>query len=496
MGRLLDADEVAEWKSGWAAARRKHTGYVPCFYCEPVCGFDRLHGHVQTTHQKSLPDFRRDFGLNQNSRLASVRFSELMAAKRGRALARSGRATRFTKGKRGRAASLVGVTARKVIPTTIETRRNISAAHRGRTQPKLRKADRLGRTIPSWAVVEPRLRGLETRMIAEVLSKKYGIGITAGAVVARLRTIGLTPGKPARFDRGRTVTEQRLISHWEDFQFVRGGKLLSASAARAKRESEQEVGVKEASSLLKVSEAWVYDRCRPTSGSRIPHRKDGTRLLFRRAELLEWAAVMQHGKSNLRPRGRALRELAGRLDIGVHRLRELIIQGGGPSSRRRRGEHRKFGWPLSLKLAGRLLDLAEPQLKKELQSVGATDKGGSPEVLLPSEKRAIPGEYDTLMGDCERLIDWAKAQTGPVTMESVGEWMCDQTGPRVVEVLLFWPKLHGQLPDICERYRTQIRGELSLSDRVKEWLADEHHCSVPTIERAVAAGRRSAEATA
>jgi len=495
MSRSITVEEIAVWKAGWAAARRIHTNYVPCFYCDPPQGFDRLHGHVKATHDKTLGDFRTDFGLNQNSRLVSVRFSEAMAAKRGKALAKTGRATRFTKGKKGRAASLIAVTARKNRATSIEARRNISAAHRGRTQPKLRKADRLGRTIPSWDVVEPRLRGLETKAIAEMVSKKYEINLTPGAIVGQLRTIGLPQGRPARFDRGWPVTEQRLISHWEDFQFVRGGKIMLASAREAQGKSEQEIGVIEAAALLEVSESWIYERCRARSGSQIPHRKNGKQLSFRPAELLDWAARMQHGKSKLRPRDGALRELANRLNIGIHRLREIVIQQGGPNSRRRRGEKRKFDYPLSLKLASRLVEVAEPRLKGELKNIGATVKGGNPEALLPSEKQSIPREYEELMSGCDAALEWSRKQEA-VDMESLGEWMCSQQGAPGIKAILFWPKLHVQVLEMCQEKAGDRKLSAPLFERVKEWLAKDHGCSTRTLERILAEGRKAMAATA
>jgi hypothetical protein len=36
------------------------------------------------------------------------------------------------------------------------------------------------------------------------------------------KILGVT-NHPCRFDRGRAVTEQRLIAHWNDMQLVRDG---------------------------------------------------------------------------------------------------------------------------------------------------------------------------------------------------------------------------------------------------------------------------------
>jgi hypothetical protein len=193
---------------------------------------------------------------------------------------------------------------------------------------------------------------------------------------------------------------------------------------------------------------------------------------------------MQHGKSAFRSREASLRELAKTLRIGVHRLRELVVQNGGPQDRRDPTKHRKPDSPLSWDLATRLLEEAQAILKKEARSVAASARGGNPEVLLPSEKETIPREYRELASDCRRMLDWANKETN-IEMDTLGEWMCAEHAAGRIRAVLLWPSIHPKLLDM----RDGERGSAPVSERLKDLLAEAHECSIATIERVIASNR-------
>jgi hypothetical protein len=486
-GRALLFQEVAEWRSNWDSASKRHPAYVPCLYCKPERSFGKLAEHIRAEHGKTSADFRRDHGLNKNCPLASKNFRDLMRSKNGKRLRRAGKATRFRMGQ------LAGnaVKARVDFGVSPQEQANRMRASR-KLQPNLRKRDDAGRAVPYWAVVEPRLRGLEAKRIAVDVRNSFGISITPSAIVARWRTLRLPPGKPCVFHRGEAVCDKQLLDHWSDIQFVRGGKLLR-SKINLSANGNAQLGVAGIANLLQIGERSVREMCRPARQYPIPHEKCRGRLVFKPDEVAEWVAQMRHGKAGFRPRATALAEMARSLRIGVHRVREFVVQDGGPQDRRNARKRRVVGHPLSWDLASRLVQVAEPALKKELRTVAATARGGNPEVLLPSEKKVIPREYDELTADCRNMLEWASRQES-VTMETLGEWMCGANAAGRIRRILFWLSLHRRLLAMCTARAKTGRGEAPLAEQSKSLLASEHGCSVDTIERVISAHRRKTAA--
>ena len=497
-GQVLLAQEIADWEKDWTAARQKYPDHVACFLCNPPRAFKRLPDHFRTEHPGVTGEnFRRQYNLNKNTPLASLNFCNAMAKEKNASRWRPPLQTRF--GQKQGPEPQKGVNARKQWGVSQQAKQNISRALKGKPRPNFRKKDRVGRSIPNWAVVEPRLRGEEARDVAVSVTKKYGISISASAVVARWRTVGLPPGKPCLIDRGQAVTEERLRAHWEDMKIVWGGKAWAADAMLADGQQEELVP-KTAAQLLGVPVMWVYDRVRDRANSPIPHFKRGGSVLFRAADLRRWAAGLQHGKSLFRSRDAALTELAGRLRVGIHRIREFLVQNGGPlrivKVKDARGElalrenRRQTNYLLSYKLASTLVQNAEPLLRAEWKRLGASREGGHPEVYLPSEKITIPREYEELMSDCRLLLEWTAKVDAKPTIASVGEWMCEQHGRGNLKAFLLWPKLHREIVKVCQEFRAGRRHMMPLAERVKGWLIEEHGGSIRTIERVITKSRK------
>jgi hypothetical protein len=488
---LFVSDPLREEKLGWTAVK----------VCR-LCGLKlaKLPQHLLAKHRDVLAEgldnptprellliYRKRFGYNKTAPLASADFGRAMSKEKIASRRKPPKRSRFARGQKKDPRSTKGTSERLAWGVSKQSRQNQAKARQGRPMPKLRHSDSLGRTIPDWAVVKPRLGGMKARDIAADVSRKYGIPITPGAVAARLqRILGVTK-HPCRFDRGRAVTEQRLIAHWNDMQLVRDGKVLKSHIEI--QCGKQELGPEELAALLKVAVSWVYGRCSSTAKSPIPHFRRAGRLLFRTSDVAAWVGQMQHGKSAFRSRDASLRGLAKALRIGVHRLRELVVQSGGPQDRRNRKKRRKPDLPLSWNLATRLLEEAEPTLKKEGGSVAASARGGNPEALLSSEKRAIPREYPELTSDCRHMLDWASKESN-IEMGKLGEWMCAEHAAGRIRAILLWPSIHQTLLGICTE-RTLGQNSRPLSERVKDLLAEAHECSVATIERVIASSRRT-----
>jgi hypothetical protein len=491
---LFQSDPLREEKLGW-------TDVKVCRLCGVKLA--KLPQHLLAKHRDVLAEglddptprrlllvYRKRFGYNKTAPLASADFVRAMSKQKIASRRKPPKHSRFVRGRKKDPRSTKGTSERLAWGASELSKQNHAKAQRGRPLPRLRNQDSLGRTIPDWAVVEPRLRsGMKARDIAAEVSRKYGIPITPGAVAARMQRIFGITKHPCRFDRGRAVTEQRLIAHWSDMQLVRDGKVLKSRLEI--QPGKEELGPEELAALLKVAPSWVYGRCRSMAKSPIPHFRRAGRLLFRTSDVAAWVSQMQHGKSAFRSRDASLRELAKTLKIGVHRLRELVVQSGGPQGRRDRTKHRKADSPLSWDLATRLLEEAEPTLKKEAHSVAASARGGNPEALLPSEKETIPREYRELASDCRRMLDWASKETN-IEMDTLGEWMCAEHRSGRILAILLWPSIHGKLLEMCLERRDGVRGNAPPSERLKALLAEEHRCSIRTVERLIASRHRAA----
>jgi hypothetical protein len=242
--------------------------------------------------------------------------------------------------------------------------------------------------------------------------------------------------------------------------------------------------ISEAAKLLGVSVVWIYKHTYKRSKCPIPHSysrpgRDSTTgrvlgpsaLVFERGKILEWALSRPRTGQDRLGTYHVKEELARRLNISVRRLHGLL-QG-------------TLRHPLPRHLAEKLLT-STISLRSECQGLGSTAKGGRPKTLLPSEEKELPGKYQSLKSDLGLMLSWADEEVGVITLATLGEWMCQQSRLGNLQVLLFWPSLHTQLPAICEDSRNRFRGGLAAAERAKELLCKEYAISPRALDRAIA----------
>jgi hypothetical protein len=98
--------------------------------------------------------------------------------------------------------------------------------------------------------------------------------------------------------------------------------------------------------------------------------------------------------------------------------------------------------------------------------------------LLPSEKKELPRKYQALKSDLDLMLRWAVNQSSKkMTLDDIGEWMCDQSRVGKLQVLLFWPSLHSKLPVLCDRVRGRRGGPIGPAEAAKNFMCQEYGLS-------------------
>jgi hypothetical protein len=484
---LFIADPLREEKLGW-------TDKIVC----RLCGLklEKLPQHLFAEHSDQLSEanasaatndlamsYRRRFGFDKRSPLMSKNlvdnFARLQKEKNSRRRHKGKRAvgftTRFRPGAKHQAHIMAATNARHQWGTSQQTKQKLSASRLGIALPDKWKRGANGNAVTDWQIARLRLKGKEHSQLSTDL--------TGPTVLARLQQMRFPPGKPCRFSRGEPITEKRLRAHYEDMKELQSVRELRRLGLD-RNVDNQTLRTQELAALLKVDAQWIWSRVKSDSKDQIPHARSGNRLSFSLRDVLEWSRKRHSGRSKLFSTLEIERELAKRLGTTPNRIYEFVIRPGGPQSRRDPTANRRLNHPLPLSMADRLL-ASEVSLREKFGKLGSSGKGGRPRILLPSERKELLEKYKSLASDLELLLCWAELEVEGVTLDRIGEWMCGQSRAGRIQVLLFWPSLHTQLPIMCEEVRNRVRGALGSAERAKELLCKEYRISRAQLIKAI-----------
>ena len=477
--------------------REERLGWFDVIVCRmPSCGrkLQKLPQHLIAKHREELSisdadtpkmldeEYRRRFGYNKSAPLCCKSLQEKLSKNMKTQIARrkfQGRP--IVRGfRKGRAPIQAAMQARKKWGISQQARQRMSASRINRPRPALRKKSTSGKTVSDWRIAKLRLEGKEASEIA----RKVSPPLTPSAVRGRFHRIGFPPGKPCLLFRGEAVTEKLLLAHFEDSKFLRASKpLIFRTQTQRNGDQDAPLSAAQAAGFLGVSKSWIYERMRSSSKDQIPCSRSGRGVLtFNPGELLQWALGRRNGKNRFLTTLGVEEELARRLGISEFRVYEFVVRPGGPRSPRN-GMPRKSGHPLSRDLARALLSSIE-SLRQEYRQSGSTAKGGRPKALLPSEEKGLPGKYRALKADLRLMLSWAGREMDVITPDRLGEWMCQQRRSGDLRVVLFWPSLHSDLLEACERVRNRAHGgRLGFAERAKEILSKEYRLSPTQLDR-------------
>jgi hypothetical protein len=478
----FQADPLREEKLGW-------TSIIVCRLCGRK--LEKLPQHLMAEHWEALAtpetataetltlteEYRRRFGHNKNAPLCCQRLRDVHSRNLKAIIARlkhQGRPVRRRGFRKGRTPTQAALQARKIWGISRQQQQRMSASRSHR--PHRKKND----AVPDWQIAKLRLEGKEYPEIAKKLSPP----LTESGARGRSHRIGLPPGKRCLFFRGESVTEKLLLAHFEDLKYLRMSRPLTFRTETQGDGQHAPLSVAEAAEFLGVPKWWIYDRTRQRSKDEIPHSRSAQGVLeFDPRELLQWALRRRSGKSSFLTTRGVEEDLARRLGRSRFRVYEFLVRPGGPRSPRK-GKPRKPNHPLSWDMATRLLS-SIASLRDEFRRVGSTAKGGRGKALLPSEEKELPGKYHALKADLHLMLSWAERQDEKITMDRLGEWMCDKWRAGQLRVLLLWPSLHSRLPEVCERVRNRLRGRLAAAERAKEFLHEDYGISPAALDRVI-----------
>ncbi len=144
--------------------------------------------------------------------------------------------------------------------------------------------------------------------------------------------------------------------------------------------------------------------------------------------------------------------------------------------------------PLPLEWDRRLARLRK-RLQRERSPQPASESGGRPRELLPSEEKCIRRQYPTLRQDQLRLRRWFEnfeERISRRTQKLLLVWLCEQRRLGKIQVLLFWPEFFLWLEKTFRQSYLQEKPIARLGKPLTlEFLARSFHVSVRTIERVI-----------
>ena len=110
------------------------------------------------------------------------------------------------------------------------------------------------------------------------------------------------------------MTNQEILAHINN-RFDRIEQLIAQQSTTAESDSDEVIGIVDASKLLRMSVPSIYKRTCSRNGEppELPHYKSGRTLFFKRTELLAWmtrqpvadrAAIAEQAKTYMRSQAR------------------------------------------------------------------------------------------------------------------------------------------------------------------------------------------------